>query len=129
MQLNGRGYAATWDDEGRTILIGSGEPSLLAWDVEWARSEGSVFVAHRDPVRAVAVQPAGWTLISGSPDGSLAVVAVMVMEVGPVAVGTEAHVNGLGVGGSVSGMIVVAEARGDAIPTLGIAAKSRAVTR
>jgi WD40 repeat protein len=73
VQLDGRGYAATWDAEGRTIVVGSSEASLLVWDVEWARREGSVFVAHQDPVRAVAVEPAGWMLISGSPDGSLAV--------------------------------------------------------
>jgi hypothetical protein len=59
---------------------------------------------------------------------SMAVVAVIVIEYGPVAVGTVAQVIGFGVGGVVSGWLVVADSVLDQPVSFRAGALSRALT-
>ena len=63
-----------------------------------------------------------------TPLGSVAVVAVIEIELGPVAAGADENVIGLGTGGVVSGASVVAEAGSEAAVWLWLALLSRALT-
>jgi len=58
--------------DGRTIVSGSGDNTVKAWDAESGRLLRSL-EGHTDWVRAVAVSPNGRTIVSGSDDGTVKV--------------------------------------------------------
>ena len=68
---NGVRSVAFGSPDGKTIVSGSADKTLIRWNVATGQRIGEPLTGHSGPVKSVAFSPDGKTIVSGSDDKTL----------------------------------------------------------